>query len=99
MTQKKSYWLCALISAAAITCAFWIGAEPHFRWAGGALQLLGIVAVFVGIEKTRADFGHSTILKRGHDWLQNWLGRWRRRNTYEYTGSGGLFLGGGSVSG
>lgn len=70
------YFLPPGLAVAAARLPWWGPAESRVRLAGLALQLAGVAAVFVQMERTRAHFGHETFGAR----VRAWWGRrpWSR---------------------
>jgi hypothetical protein len=89
-------WVCViilLVAAEFVWACSWSDAESRARWAGTALQLLGLATTAFGIQQTRRQFGHRTIFET----LAAWYARRPKRNIVISTGTGILTVEGGDA--
>ena len=89
-------WVClgtVLIAVLFIWVSCWMDVEGRLRWAGTALQLLGLVTTALGIHQTRKLFGHPSIFAQAARWLAD---RPKRNSTIR-VGAGALIAEGGDA--
>lgn len=96
--EARQFWITVFsIPCALLLC--WIALpdwEPRIRYTGMLLQLLGLATVALGIRKTRSLFSRPSLLQVARAWLSRFPGF--RKNVNVFVGSGGLSMGGGSIS-
>lgn len=82
LRQRSGVWTAAfaIIIVAIVVFSCW---EPRIRWAGGALQLLGLAQVVIGLRSKRKNFGLPSLPEKALAWLKEIRHRlsWRREQT------------------
>lgn len=96
--EARQIW----IAAFAIPCVLllcWIALpnwEPRIRYTGMLLELMGLATVALGIRETRSLFSRPSLLQVARAWFSRFPGF--RQDVKVIVGSGGISMGGASVS-
>src|SRR4051794_37696568 len=80
LKETASVAVFALGFVIVIAIALWWPCEPALRYAGLALQILGILTVAWDIKETRKHFQHPTFLTRAKQWWHRHP-KWRHDTT------------------